>query len=366
VRLLEGIRVLDVTDELGIWTSRRLADLGAEVVRLEPVNGDPLRRRPPFLRSEPGPDRSLWWAYWNAGKKSVAGDATTLKRLAPSFDALCFSGPAARYDELGAGRLAAGSGRLVVSSVTPFGLDGPFRDWDGAELVAWAAGGAAPLVGDADRAPVIPHGELGLIVAGRYALMGLLAALRAARRDGEGQLVDVSLQEALAFLTSETGLHTFLDDLIPRTRMGSHRVSGGPFGHFPALDGHIHIGAAQPAHWDALARWIHEETGEEAVLDESLRGNLSARFHTHDLVDFFTGELTRRHTRQDLFMEGQRRGVTLAPVNDIPAVLADPQLEARGFWDVLEVDGTPVRAPRGFRGRAPRLGEHTEEVMARC
>lgn len=340
------------------------------MIRPEPETGDPLRSRPPILGGRPGPERSLWWAYWNAGKKSVIADLARepalLDRLAAGAQLLCFSGPAQGYEALSLGGLMRRLPELVVSCVTPFGLSGPFRDWRGGDLVGWAAGAAASLVGDADRAPVVPQGELGLIAAGRFALMGVLAGLRAARRDGEGQLVDVSVQEALAFLTSETGLPTFLDDLIPRTRTGSHRVSGGPFGHFPTADGFVHIGAAQPAHWDALARWIHEETGEEAALDDSLRGNLSARFHTHDLVDYLTAELTRRHTKQELFIEGQRRGITLAPVNDLAGVAADPHLAATGFWADLEVDGTPVRAPAGFRGRAPRLGEHTEEVLARC
>lgn len=340
------------------------------MIRLEPPAGDPLRSRPPFLGGRHGLERSLWWAYWNAGKKSVLveaeAEAAALEGLAGTAGLICFSGPAERYDALGLASLRGRHRSLVVSSVTPFGLSGPNRSWKGGELVGWAAGGAAALVGDADRAPVVPYGELGLIAAGRFALMGSLAALRAACRDGEGQLVDVSLQEAMAFLTSETGLPTFLDDLIPRTRMGSHRISGGPFGHFPSSDGFVHIGAAQPAHWDALAAWISEETGEESALDESLRGNLSARFHTHELVDYLTAQLTRLHTKQELFIEGQRRGVTLAPVNDVPAVAADPHLEAAGYWAELEVDGTRVRAPRGFRGRAPRLGEHTEEVMDRC
>jgi benzylsuccinate CoA-transferase BbsE subunit len=223
------------------------------------------------------------------------------------------------------------------------------------------------MVGDADRPPLAPGAETAIAFASRLLLTGMLGALRARRLGRGSPRVEVSLQEAVAALTAESGLHTFLDDLLPRRRMGSSRVSGGPFANFPSADGHVSVIAAQAPHWDALAAWIAEETGNREALDPSLRGNLSDRFHTHELVDLFTAELTQRLPSRELFLEGQRRGVTIAPVNDLGAVLADPQLEAHGFWRSLEVAGEAVRAPGGPfsdpAARAPRLGEHTAELL---
>src|SRR5262249_27805533 len=148
-----------------------------------------------------------------------------------------------------------------LATLTPFGLSGPRRDWAGDELVAWALSGAAAMVGDPDRPPLVPGGELGVAFAARLLLTGLLGALRSRRLGRGAPRVEVSLQEALVSLTAESGLPTFLDDLIPRTRMGSRRVSGGPFGNFETADGHVNVIAAQAPHWDALAAWMAEATG---------------------------------------------------------------------------------------------------------
>jgi benzylsuccinate CoA-transferase BbsE subunit len=366
---LSGVQVLDLTGELGGQGSRRLACLGAGITLLEPPGGHPMRRRPPLVEAPDGRHHSLWFAYLYAGARSVCLDPhmaegrVLLGRLASGFDVVSFAGAAEEFDALRLDALQKERPRCVVCAVTPFGLSGPRRNWRSGDLVAWAAGGAASLIGDADRAPLVPRGELALIAGSQFAAIGILAALRTARREGRGQLIDISLQEVTASLTAETGAPTFLDDLIPRTRMGSHRLSGGPFGHFPTLDGHVHVGAAQPAQWDALARWIHEETGITEVLDEGLRGNLSARFHSHELVDFFTAELTSRYTKQEAFLEGQRRGVTLAPVNEVSSLAVDPDLEARGFWGVIDAGGRKIRAPRPG-GRVHEIGEHTAETLA--
>jgi len=130
-----------------------------------------------------------------------------------------------------------------------------------------------------------------------------------------------------------------------------------------------------PAHWDALAAWIAEETGNEAVLDPDLKGPgfVRAEDGKREVVDLFVEDLTRRYTKQELFAEGQRRGITITPVNDPASASADPQLAFRGFWRDLPVGGSEVRVPGppvrfdslAWHARpAPSVGEHTAEVLA--
>jgi benzylsuccinate CoA-transferase BbsE subunit len=369
---LRGLRIVDLGGDLAGTAARELAALGADVVMVEPPEGVPTRRLPPFLGGVSGPERSLRFAHQNAGKRSLVLDLDAepgregLDRLARTSAVVVFGGSAARFDALRLDQLVSRH-ELILGAVTPYGLSGPRRDWAGGELTAWAAGAGASMVGDPDRAPVAPGGETATAFASRLLLTGLLGAIRAHRLGRGVCSVDISLQEAVAALTAESGLHTFLDDLIPRRRMGSSRIGGGPFGNFPSADGYVSLIAAQAPHWDALAAWIAEETGNREVLDESLRGNLSARFHTHELVDVFTADLTARHTSAHLFLEGQRRGVTVTPVNDLHGVLEDPQLRAHGFWTKAVVDGQAITAPRGAFEAAgppvPRLGQHTAELL---
>jgi len=375
-----NLRILDLTDASGVYGTKLLADLGADVIRIEAPGGDPLRDRPPFLGGVPGRDRSLYWHYMNTSKRSITLDVDTedgygiLERLVDTAHVVAFGGQAWRYHELGLDGLRAERPDLIVSAVTPFGLSGPFEGWEGNDLIAWSTGGLAISTGDPDRPPLAPApiAELSHILAGYLTTIGTLAAIRTQRRHGRGQLVETSLQQAVLTASGEAGVAGFLDDQELRIRQGNRRPMAQPFGHYPTTDGFAAVLALMPAHWDALAAWIHEKTGLEGVLDESLRGPAFAR--SGDLAEvaaFFTEELTKLYTKQELFEEGQRRGVTITPVNDPASAAADPQLAYRDYWTTLEVAGTELRAPGAparfsaiewNAGRAARIGEHNAEV----
>jgi benzylsuccinate CoA-transferase BbsE subunit len=187
-------------------------------------------------------------------------------------------------------------------------------------------------------------------------------------------LVDVSLQQAVLATSGESGVSVFIDNLQTRVRTGSRRPLTGPFGHFPTKDGFAAVLAVMPAHWDALADWIHEETGNESALDPELKGVAQVRTDgLRDVANLFTEELTQLHTKEELFEEGQRRGISITPVNDPASVVGDPQLAHRRFWTELDVDGEAVRAPGAparFTGvswnatRAPTAGEHNADVYS--
>ncbi|MEW6269907.1 MAG: CoA transferase, partial [Thermodesulfobacteriota bacterium] len=204
VRALDGYRVLDLTDEKGFLCGRILAELGADVIKVEPPGGDPVRHRPPWIAAGdvPEPERSIPWLAYNASKRGVTLDVTSpagrelLDRLCAGADALIESYDA---DALAAARvdyatLSAAHPRLVVCSISPFGRSGPYAGWRGSDLTVTAMGGNMALTGDPDRAPLRCTMPASYYHGGAEAAAGLLVALYARQALGRGQHVDVSLQ----------------------------------------------------------------------------------------------------------------------------------------------------------------------------
>lgn len=379
---LEGIRVVELAGLAGGYGTMLLAGLGAEVVVVEPPAGHVLRHLPPFAPGVAPPESGLWFAAFAAGKRSVVldvdGDAgrAQLRGLLATADIVVEDRGVDHWEALGLGRvsLAADNPGLVWVSVTPFGLTGPKRAWKGSNLVAWAASGVLYTVGFPDRPPVVPAGQaqLGHHVASLCAATAALVALRGRRRGGGGQLVDISVAESCQWLAAETASPVFLDDLVHRTRAGNRRPLTSPFGLYPCADGFVSFLVLQPAHWKAMAAWIHESTGNEAVLDPVFE-DIRVRYEAMEAIGEWTEDLTRQFTKLQIFQEGQRRGIPVTPVNTVADLRADPQLAATSFW--LEEEhpalGTLSRPREPFRtvpdqwrsARAPLLGEHTAEVL---
>lgn len=361
-----GVRVLELTGLTGAYATRLWAALGAEVVVAEPPSGHQLRHLPPFAGEE-----SLWWAYFAQGKRSVVAepDSPALQRLLDWADVVIGD-----VDPT-TGPLTPAHDRQVVVGVSPFGSTGPRRTWKGSELIGWASAGIAFTMGFPDRAPVglAPIVQFGAHVTSLNAVNGAMLALRAARRSGRGQTVDISMQECLLALAPETGVSLFLDDRINRTRPGNRRAVTRPWGLYPATDGYVSIITIQPAHWKALAEWIAEDTGMDAVLDEAF-ADMAVRWEVADFMDELTEGLTRLHPKLHLFREAQRRGIPMTPVNTVADLCRDPHLEQAAFWRVEEHPTLgPVRGPGApFRvnrdwwswASAPTLGQHTDEVLA--
>ena len=153
-----------------------------------------------------------------------------------------------------------------------------------------------------------------------------MLALRAVRQTGRGQVVDVSMQECCLSLAPETGVALFLDDGLRRTRPGNRRAVTRPWGLYPCADGFVSFLVLQPAHWRAMAEWIAEATGIDGVLDDVFV-DLHVRWEVSDFIDDCTELLTRPRTKLDLFVEGQRRGIPITPVNTIADLRSDPHLQ---------------------------------------
>jgi crotonobetainyl-CoA:carnitine CoA-transferase CaiB-like acyl-CoA transferase len=372
--------VVDLSGLAGAYGTRVWAALGAEVIKVEPPEGSPLRRLEPLAPGVAAPENGLWWAYFAAGCSSVVIDPASeestrrLAALLRTADVVVDSAAAAAQAVRAAEVRAANQG-VVWVAITPFGLTGPRRDWAGNDFVGWASSGLTKTLGFPERPPLgpAPKVQLGMHITALNAVTAAMLALRARRRTGHGQIVDLSVQECLLAVAPETGVPLYLDDQVPRPRAGNRRPVTSPFGIFPCRDGFVAMLVLQPAHWRAMAAWIAEECDNEGVLDEVF-SDMTVRNEASDAVDAWTEALTVKHSKLELFLEAQRRGIPLTPVNTVADLRADPHLQAAGWWreehhphlGSYPVPGAPFRTNHDWWAwtRAPLLGEHTDAVLA--
>jgi len=374
---LAGRRVLEIADESGVYCGKLLADMGADVIKIEPPGGDATRRIPPFHGSH-----SLFFLYMNTSKRGVTldlrrrPDREIFLQLARTADLVIETLPPGRLDELDLGyeRLAAANAGLVLTSITGFGQTGPHRDYRSSDLVASAVGGALYVTGDPEDAPVTLAGSQAQLMASTTAAASSLIALFHARRSGHGQRIDISVQETTLAVTHICGVGKWLDDGIVPRRFGTGLFASVPSGTYRCRDGLVYLTVNRPAHWKALAEWIHEETGNEEVLMPLFEGPSSRRQEYRELLDLWISELTQARDVLEIYHEGQRRHIAITPVNGTAEVVRDAQLAAREYFVELEqsdlgavrMPGAPyrhARTPWRLRGPAPRVGEHNREIF---
>ena len=374
---LSGVRVLDMSGELAAYGTRLLVDLGADVVRIEPPGGAAIRRAPPLHQ-----EQSFAQLFLDAGKRSVVLDLAEpegrrqMERLVASADLLFEDGPpgALAAHSFGWDRVRGLNPGLSLVQVTPFGQEGPFRDWCADELILWAMGGMLQLTGYPDRRPLIPGAQIAHYFVGAFAAVAAVATLHARDRIGRGQRVDISAYEVLITCGGE-GMPGQLESLTPLPgRVGSRALVATPYSYYHCRDRLVCLLALMADHWTALARWVHEETGIEEVLDERLAVSPLLRADFNDEIEGYINALTRRYDADPFCLEAQRRGIPAAPVNPVGATLVDAHLAAQGYWAELDQPGfgtvrwpgPPYRlsASPALRQRpAPALGEHTELVL---
>jgi len=245
-----------------------LAGLGADVVKIEPFGGDPSRMFEPRDRRRTEGLQGLAFNYHNAGKRSVTltpcASGATLRNLAGWADIILTDRSPAEWERAGAAwqGLRVEHPGLVIVAITPFGLTGMKAEWQGSDLVALAAGGLLAQTGEPEGPPYQLAGAQAYQTAGAYGAACALIALRASRSQGIGQVVDISLQEAVTTLTTLVGVPKMLADGVPSRRQPNGRASGGhPTGLYTTSDGLISISLARAPMWVTLARRIYESTG---------------------------------------------------------------------------------------------------------
>ncbi len=382
-----GLTVVEwAGDPAGEHTGKLLAELGADVVKVEPPQGSPTRQAGPFARGVVSADTSLTFWYYNLGKRSVVLDGpesgrASLHRLLAGADVLLVT---LRPSEIAAAgldysRLLAEHPRLVILSVTPFGLDGPWADYRTSDLVGLAAGGPLASCGYDDHTipPIRPGGNQGYHTAASFAHCGLLLALLDRQRTGAGQLVDVSMHESLAVSGELANPYWFYPRVLVQRQTCRHAQ---PVPTQPALfrcadDRWVYFALilADQKPWEALVSWM-ESVGVAADLTDAAYRGLAHRqrnfAHIQELIEclfLLLDSATAYH-------EGQRRGLPIGPVNAPEDVLDDEHLRARAFFATIELDdgvSAPVpMSPYRFSSfpavaptRAPRLGEHTRQLL---
>ena len=383
---LAGIGVLEIAGPLTRYAGKLFSGLGADVILVEPPGGSATRAEGPFIDDRPGPERSLSFAYYNTGKRGItlALDSTegrsVFRALAAQADLVLEDGKPGLLagHGLGYGELAALNPRLVMTSITPFGQSGPWAGFEGEDLVAAAMGGFLYLSGYPDSEPVRAYGKQAWLAAGMYAAVASMLALTAAEQDGEGEHVDVSVQECVT-MAMETAVQYYDLERTVRRRFGARQRFAGS-GVFACKDGYVYMMAAgigANKFWSYSLQWLVHE-GVPGV--ERLQGD---RWHEIEYVQsdeakrifhevFAPWALTR--TKAELYHAGQKHHVPLAPVNSPRDILESPQLAHRGYFvDVepaepgasLRMPGAPYRlsaTPWRPGGRAPRVGEHNGAV----
>jgi len=385
--MLAGIRVLDLTAEAGFLAGKILADLGADVVKIEPPGGDRAGRRGPYLGDIPDPERSLLWLALNTSKRGITLDLAAARgrelyrELARRADAVLDTEPPGALAELGIDfeSLRADNPRLVQCSLTPFGGTGPWAGYRAHDLVAVALGGNAAVTGDPERPPVRCSLPTAYFHAGPEAALGLGMALYAREASGRGQHVDVSLREVqLSTLMTGPGQHTLA--VMARGRTGS-RI-GRTREIWKAKDGDITFGLrGGQARIPNLIATV-EYMAEDGMAPEWLRKYDRASYNHNTLADDEIERLEAAFaaffatkTRRELYEQALERRIMLAPCNDAREILEQPQLRHRELFTTIEYPelGASVEHPDffakssrcriGVRRRAPRIGEHNAEIF---
>lgn len=375
--------MLDLTQVLaGPFCTMMLADHGAEVIKIEPPQGDSARSFPPFPAGDQRHDFGGYFQSINRNKKSVVLDLKTaegrdyLLQLVSDADVLVENYRAGVMEKLGLGyeQLALINPRLVYGAIRGFGDPrsgkSPYNDWPAYDVVSQAVGGIMGITGPDAYQPMKVGPGVGDIVPAIMMSFGLLAAVRHAEKTGEGQFVDIAMVDGVLAMC-ERILHQYTySGAIARPEGNGHPLFC-PFGMFPAQDGWVTIACPTDVFWVKLCDAMDEP---ELASHPQFATNQQRREHSEQTLAK-VGQWTQAHTRAQL---AERLGgkVPFGPVNDVTDILGDAHFQLREMLVELEhpgaegrftVAGTPVKmglTPGRVRHRAPLLGEHTDEILS--
>jgi len=384
---LAGVRVVEVAGDFTPYCGKLFSDLGAEVILVEPPRGSRQRGEAPFLDGTPGIEASLAFAYHNSGKKSVTLDLATgegrrwLRALAARSDILVESERPGTLAALGLGyaTLAEANRKLVVTSVTAFGQEGPYARFAYSDLTLLALGGLLYLGGYPDSAPIRVYGNQAVNAASQFAAVASIAAYYAALCGGDGQHVDVSAQQCVVLALESSVQLLELEGSVRKRFAGEQRQAGT--GVFPTADGYIYLmaaGIASNRFWNNTVNWLLEEkvAGAEALkAPEWAAQDYLASAEAKKRFAAIFNPFALAHNSEYLYQAGQRHRMPICPVCTPSQVLGNRQLLARGYFaDVpheasgrtLTMPGAPyrlTRSPWRLRAGPPRLGQHNAEVL---
>lgn len=387
---LNGLTVLDLAGPLGNYCGKLFADMGADVILIEPLVGAPTRRSGPYVAGRQGqPDASLTFQYQNTSKRSIALDLDSAAGQAVFRKLAGMSHLVLESEQPGIMRgrgidhksLAREHANLVMASITAFGQDGPCAHWQATDLTAMAMGGMLYLAGYPDTAPMVACGEQAVGAANLFAAVASMAALHDAENGGGGQHIDVSMQECVV-LGMENAVQFYdLEGIVRKRNAGTQRLAGT--GAFACADGYVYMmagGIGSNRFWSVTTEWLIGEGVPGADQFREDRWTDQAFLATDEAKSIFGRVFipyVRTQTKAQLEEMGRRHRIPIAPICDASDIAGNVQREYRNYFvDVTSVDGTRLRMPgapyllsatpwRLYR-RAPGLGEHSREVLSRA
>jgi crotonobetainyl-CoA:carnitine CoA-transferase CaiB-like acyl-CoA transferase len=376
VNLFEGVRVLDLSRMLaGPYGSMLLADMGAEVIKIEePDGGDPMRvMGPPFLPE----GESAYFLSINRNKKSLALDLTTpagrevFLDLAAQTDVVWENFRPGVMERLGLAyaTLAGVNPGLILCSISAYGQDGPYRDWPAFDLALQAMGGAMSLTGEEGGRPVRMGLPMGDLAGGMFGAFAVAGALFRRSRTGQGAHVDLSLLDCQVSLLTYIAQYFWADGRVPG-RMGSGHASVVPYQALATRDGHLIVAVFAEKFWAGFCRALERSEWEADARFASNRQRLAHRDVLMPLVE----TVFRERTTEDWLARLHAAGVPAAPILTVDRVLADPQVRHRRM--VVDVEhprhgtlptlGTPIKVDGATDlpvTAAPGLGQHTDALL---
>jgi len=394
--LLKGFRVLDLTDEKGALCGKMFADLGAEVIKVEPPAGCSTRRIPPYLEDKADPDHCLYSIAYHAGKKSVTANLATddgralIAELATKSDFLVESHQLGYLDSIGLGydALAKKNQRLIYASITPFGDTGPGKDYNWADIITWAAGGMMYLMGEEGKPPIQMSLPQAGLHAGGEAAVAMMLAHYPRQIDGLGQRIVVNMQACIVWtLMNEQAMPFLHGNHLSRTGIFVGSADARRKMVYECKDGHISIliagGTTFGNSTKALIEWMREnDFGSEWMRTKdwvSWVPGVFMKLTDQDREEIDDLETTIQRflmtmTKHEIYTQGLKRRIFLAPVANVADVASDEQLKARDFWTSVPHDtigrtltfpgpfAKMSATPIGSTTRAPRVGEHNDEI----
>ena len=354
---LYGYRVLDLAGPLGLHCTKLLADMGADVIKVEPPRGDGSRSVPPFKDDLPHPEQSLYFLHFNTNKRGITLDVekpdgrAILFELARNADVLIETERPGYMDELGIGypALRAQNPRLVYASITPFGQSGPWRDYKANDMAGLALGNLLYLAGEPGEPPLQPPGEIAYGMASTYGAFGIAVALYHRLESGKGQYIDVSMHECAGHIAGYFIPNYGYTGAKPAraSRKGEETDLYDPY---PTKNGYARIFIIPVEQWRRLVDWM----GRPPSISGPEFEKMSYRRQHPDIVVGAIAEFCSRHTKEELYEEGQKRRIAVTPINTAGEFINSEQVKERELFVEME---HPVIGKYAQFGPVPRFSE---------
>ncbi len=377
---LAGLKVVEYGGFISApYCTKLMADLGAEVIKVEePGAGDESRRHGPFPDDVPHLERSGLFLYLNGNKKGVTLNLRTptgremLEGIIRDADVFVENQPARDMAELGLdySTLQSVNPRLIVTSISPFGQTGPYRDCRGYALNTAGLGGQTMRTGEAGREPLAPALSQSHYQGGSMGAAATMGALFARMATGKGQHVDISEAEVWATIHHGHGVHLGVFEGRKSVRAGHRTISVYPWCILPCKDGYMCLIAIQGYQWK---RFLEAMGTPEWMGDPRFENRIVMAMEHADELDALVTAWLLDHTKDEIFQICREKQITFAPIRDLAEVATDPHFEEREYF--VEIDrrhagtmrypGAPYRlseTPWQLKSPAPTLGEHNEEI----